>query len=561
MDELQKQQELLKLLKGNEPEEIDRQKLRYALYARKSTQGDEKQASSIEDQVRECMDRISGPQGLNVVRIYEDKFSAKVADTRDAFKQLIQDIKSGKIDGLIAWHPDRLSRNMKEAGTIIDFVDRDLIKDLQFPTFTFENTPAGKMLLGITFVMAKQYSEHLSESVNRGNRRAVGDGEFIGKFKHGYIIDTKRHFQPDQDSFTLVKQMFDMALAGKSQKEIRLWINDQDYKVQKRRGFDSVPHTWSKDDVSDLLRDPHYAGIHKWGKTLVNLNEYYDFEPLIEVDDFLKLNKVDSLNSAKILTINRPKGGNIKSDFLRQLVHCGGCNQSMTSHMTNKRRDGEIYEYRYYYRCDTIDCRLKGKSAKARLVIDEVQKFFSTYFFVTESNYDTFVKNAKVRVKQSQKTMDSEIASLKVRIGNKETSYENLKKLIREDESGKLKGHYDLDAELAEIERLRARYDEVVKLREGAPNSIPEFKEYLKLFQSTPVILGKIRDMKQMDAFIRIFFSNFTITATEKDFRKGSEVSFKLKEPWAGFLDSNDFVRGAGKETLTPGLILGKDAL
>jgi DNA invertase Pin-like site-specific DNA recombinase len=90
----------------------------------------------------------------------------------------------------IAWHPDRLARNMKEAGTIIDLVDRNLIRDLKFPTFTFENTPAGKMLLGITFVMAKQYSEHLSESVDRGNARAIEDAEFIGKCHSEYQVLT-----------------------------------------------------------------------------------------------------------------------------------------------------------------------------------------------------------------------------------------------------------------------------------------------------------------------------------------------------------------------------------
>ena len=107
---------------------------------------------------------------------------------------------------------------MKEAGVIIDLVDRGLIKDLRFATFTFENNPAGKMLLGITFVMAKQYSEHLSESVDRGNKRAIEDAEFIGKFKHGYILDSNRFFQPDPKNFTKVKHMFELALNGKSQR-------------------------------------------------------------------------------------------------------------------------------------------------------------------------------------------------------------------------------------------------------------------------------------------------------------------------------------------------------
>lgn len=228
MPELSSTQKLLELLQAGQPKapgDVDTGAINYALYARKSTTSEDRQASSIEDQVKECMEKVIVPNELNVVKVYEESFSAKIADTREQFKTLINEIENGRIDGLIAWHPDRLARNMKEAGAIIDLVDRGLIKDLRFPTFTFENTPAGKMLLGITFVMAKQYSEHLAESVDRGNKRAIEDGEFIGKFKHGYVVDIERTFQPDPRNFTTVKRMFEMAVEGKSQKQIREWIN------------------------------------------------------------------------------------------------------------------------------------------------------------------------------------------------------------------------------------------------------------------------------------------------------------------------------------------------
>ena len=71
------------------------------------------------------------------------------------------------------------------------------------------------------------------------------------------------------------------------------------------------------------------------------------------------------------------------------------------------------------------------------------------------------------------------------------------------------------------------------------------FKEYLKLFDSTSVILSKIRDMRQMDSLLRIFFSNFTIAPSEGSFRRGSEVTYILKEPREGFLKDGDFVLGA----------------
>ena len=48
-----------------------------------------------------------------------------------------------------------------------------------------------------------------------------------------------------------------------------------------------------------------------------------------------------------------------------------------------------------------------------------------------------------------------------------------------------------------------------------------------------------------MDALIKIFFSNFTITPDKDSFRKGSKVIYELKEPYKGFLENGDFVRGA----------------
>ncbi len=540
-------QKLLELLQAGQPKapgDVDTDTLRYALYVRKSTTSEDRQASSIEDQVRECMEKVVIPNNLNVIKIYEESFSAKVADTRIKFNSLINEIENGHIDGLIAWHPDRLSRNMKEAGAIIDLVDRALIKDLRFPTFTFENTPAGKMLLGITFVMAKQYSEHLAESVDRGNKRAIEDGEFIGKFKHGYVVDENRNFQPDPRGFAAIKNMFTMALEGKSQKDIRLWINNQSYVVQKRLGGEYVAHVWSKDDVSKLLRDPHYVGIHKWGKSLINLVEKYHFEPMITEEEFLKINRIDSLDASKVLAIHSPRP-HAKADLLRGMIYCSECDKTLTSMLIPKRdkETGSIIHARYYYKCETVGCKMFDKSARAGLVIDAAKEFFGQYLFVTKSNYAAFVTEAKKEAKRKQEEFDREIAKHKVLIARMEKLYDRTKELILENPN--MKEHYDLDKHAKEIESLKAEYTRAMKRRDRIKGAIPTFEEYLKLLETTPVILDKIQDMKVMDTLLRIFFSNFTITPGESSFRKGSKVSYKLKEPWEGFVSANDFVRGA----------------
>lgn len=549
MNEDNQRQKLLEILLAGQPKapgDIDTDTITYAIYARKSTTSEDRQATSKEDQIKDCMEKVVVPNNLTIEKIFQESESAKIADVRDEFNKLINEIENGRVDGLIAWHPDRLARNMKEAGTIIDLVDRGLIKDLRFPTFTFENTPAGKMLLGITFVMAKQYSEHLAESVDRGNKRAVADRtEFIGKFKHGYVVDINRTFQPDPRNFTKVKHMFDMAIDGKSQKEIREWINDQGYTVQKLPGGEYVSHHWSKDDVSKLLRDPHYAGIHKWGKNITDLVEAYDFQHMISAEDFFIINKVDSFDSNKILTISRPKSGNIKANLLRGKVYCGSCNKTLTSMIIDKRNKetGEIYESRYYYKCETEECKVEGKSARAKLVVDAAQQFFRDHLFITENNYSYFLEAAKKEAKRKTAEDDGIIARSKVLIANKEKAYEQTKELILK--TPKYAEHYDLDKYSKEIDKMKKDLAIAKKRRDGIQAAVLTFNEYLKLLQTTPVILGKIHDMKAMDTLLRIFFSNFTITPGENGFRKGSKVSYKLNEPWEGFVKSNDFVRGA----------------
>lgn len=564
MSEISTPQSLLELLRAAQPEDklnVDTSTIRYALYARKSTQADDKQAQSIGDQIKDCTERVLIPEGIVPVKIIKEQFSAKEPDTRVKFMELIKDIKAGRINGLIAWHPDRLARNMKDAGEIIDLLDTGTLRDLRFATSTFENNPTGKMLLGISFVLSKQYSEHLSESVIRGNKRLTeDDGVYLGKYKHGYYIDTNRHLIPDENTFTVVQNMFIKRLEGTSQKEILQWINNQGYKV-RRRGKDPEPFKWDKDDVSELLRDTTYTGVLKWGEHsgLVNLVEKYGFVPMIEVKDFLKINKIDSLDSAKITSLTKTKSRDTRANLLNGMVYCGMCKKPLTSMIIDKKKDEKITHAYYYYKCETDSCSMRYKSARASLVLRTAKEFFSTYLFVTKENYKTYVTNAKKEIKRKNTELDSEIARLAKHIGEKHQSYEDAKSVILK--NAELADHFNLQAIKDEEHALRAESIKLTNQRNRSKETIASYEQYLKLIESTPVILDKIQDMEAMDAVLRIFFSNFTITPGSINFKQGSQVTYKLKEPWNGFLSANNFALGASTGTLTLDLFHGKEAL
>jgi DNA invertase Pin-like site-specific DNA recombinase len=186
--------------------------LRYVVYARRSTDEPERQVRSLSDQIAECKDLVES-KSLNVVaKPIQEAESAKEPDIRPKFRQMIEDVKQGKYDGIIAWHPDRLSRNMKDAGELIDLLDKGVIKDLKFCSFTFENTTAGKMLLGIAFVLSKQYSDKLSDDVKRGMRRSIEEGRWLNKPKHGYFKDRNQFLRPDGHNFVIIKIAWKMRM-------------------------------------------------------------------------------------------------------------------------------------------------------------------------------------------------------------------------------------------------------------------------------------------------------------------------------------------------------------
>lgn len=176
LDEVKYKDSLIKYgrlynLKRNKSEDEEDSPVRYVIYARKSTEDKERQVYSIEQQVEECK-RYAKRESLEVVEVLKEEKSAMTAGKREVFSKMLKSLYSKyKYTGIIAWHPDRLARNMKESGEILDMLDKGIIKDLKFPSYTFNNDAAGKMTLSILFAMAKEFSDKLSEDTKRGNSK------------------------------------------------------------------------------------------------------------------------------------------------------------------------------------------------------------------------------------------------------------------------------------------------------------------------------------------------------------------------------------------------------
>lgn len=549
-DDIATTKQLLQMMQtlypNQDPRDIDPTTLRYVIYARKSTKSEERQERSIPDQIADCYLREVDLYGLTVVgKPIREKQSAKEPDIRPKFRQMIDDIKAGKYDGIIAWHPDRLARNMKEAGEIIDLLDKGILKDIRFATSSFENSPTGKMLLGISFVLSKQYSEHLSESVTRGNRRKTEGGVFFADMKHGYYIVDGKLF-PDGNNFILIRQAFEKRLEGWGQKEIANWLNTEGYTIRKKN---KKPKSfrWDKDNISKLFRDTTNAGVLKYGKTFTDLTDFYEFEPVVTVEEFLKINKVKDLSDPKLMSSIMVKSREVtKANLLRGVVHCGFCGKPFSSGITVKKdkETRRILSSRYFYRCENDVCEFKNKSVKARTVIEAAIKFLSEHLFTTQDNYDRYVTDAKEYANTQAKALDSDIASLAKQIGNKKQEYDRSKSIIRDKPA--LAKHYNLDEIEAELKAITADHDKLVKNRKDLKQSILAYSEYLELFENIGVTLGKTHDMGLLDENLKKFFLNFTVKQWGVGKKQRSEVTFNLNEPFAGFIKNDNFVIGRG---------------
>src|SRR5258706_11300934 len=202
----------------------------FFLYARKSTDDEERQVLSIEAQLTELR-AFAKQEKLTVIDELVEKQSAKTPG-RPIFNQMIMRIELGEATGILAWHPDRLARNSVDGGRIIHLLDTNKLCALKFPQFWYENTAQGKFMLNIAFGQSKYYVDSLAENTKRGLRQKIRRGEFPSLAPTGYINDMRtKTIALDKHKSPHIRRAFELYAQGAQRLEdIATYLAQHDIK-------------------------------------------------------------------------------------------------------------------------------------------------------------------------------------------------------------------------------------------------------------------------------------------------------------------------------------------
>lgn len=313
--------------------------IKYCLYARKSTEEDEKQALSIESQVKEMIE-MAIRDNIRIAEIRRESHSAKDSGQRPVFNQLIVDIKKGSFNGIICWAPDRLSRNAGDLGAIVDLMDQGLIKEIRTHGQKFTNSPNEKFLLMILGSQAKLENDHKGENVKRGLRAKCEQGWRPGRPPLGYLHDKyadkgQKKVTIDPKRAPIVKKIFEkMANEELSCRKIHQWlITETDFKTRNGK-----PMPLSL--VQRMIREPFYYGEFEYP---TGSDKWYKggYEPIISKELYTKANER--------LRRNNISRQDCKEFAFTKLMKCGYCGSGITAEEKFKKLiDGSVRRYVYY---------------------------------------------------------------------------------------------------------------------------------------------------------------------------------------------------------------------
>ncbi len=482
---------------------------KFFLYARKSTDVEDKQVLSIEAQITELR-AFAKNEGLEILEELVEKQSAKIPG-RPIFNAMVARIERGEANGILAWHPDRLARNSVDGGRIIYLLDCGHLAILKFPTFWAENTSQGKFMLSIAFGQSKYYVDSLAENTKRGLRQKVRRGEYPSLAPIGYINDVRtKSIVIDKKRASIIRKAFELYAQNNSRLEdISNFLAQSG--IHSKNG-----KRLHRDRISFILSNPFYIGLFRYA------GEVHEgkHQPVVSKKIFDKVHEV-------LKQRGKPKTkGKVEKPFVG-LLRCDECGRMITA---------EIQKGHTYYRCtkknivckqpyireEELDRQLSSLLQKFSLRPDWVaglRKKLSKDEKEAAQSSTAFVQDTREKIKvisvKLQRLLD----------GYLEQDIE--REIYREQKAVLLSEKKSLEEQSTKLEQKRTGW-------------LEPMKEWIKEAENLPKIAQEGNLFEKKVAAKKLFGSNLVLANREARLRAPSGKDSSGQNQWAAVAAAHD---------------------
>lgn len=357
-------------------EQTSSPKIKYFLYARKSSESEDRQVQSIDDQI-DRLRKLANDLNLNVKKIYTEAKSAKKPNNRPVFDEMIQKIENGEADGILCWQINRLSRNPIDSGKISWLLQQGVLKSIQ--TIDRQYLPQDNVLLfSVESGVANQYILDLSKNTKRGLMSKLEKGWQNGIAPLGYLNDRENKIiKTDPERFNVIRKMWDLMLTGNytPPKIMDIANNRWGFRTRRFKKIGGCP--LSRSGIYKIFTNLFYAGIIVHKPSGVQYKG--EHEPMITLEEY---DRVQMLLGKK----GKPRPKTHEFAFTGS-IRCGVCNCLYTAETKRKLlKSGEIHEHTYYHctrRTTKVKCNQR-KNIRAEDLEIMIEKEIEKYTILPE---------------------------------------------------------------------------------------------------------------------------------------------------------------------------------
>ncbi len=309
----------------------------HVIYARKSTDSEDKQVLSIDSQIAELKGHAAR-RGLQVSEVLTEARSAK-APGRPIFGDLMRRVRRGQIEGVLCWKMDRLARNHLDHGAVLQALADGKLKEVITPERVYTSNGNDRFLGNFELGIATKFIDDLRDNVKRGNRARFQQGWPNYRPPAGYLEDRTGPttvIVRDSVNFDLIRRAWDLLLTGtmKPRQILKLLNKDWGYRSRKTPHGGQKPMSFS--GLFGLFSKPYYMGVIQ----LRNGDSYKGaHEPMVTEQEFARAQEI-------LGRPGRPRPVHHEFTF-SGMLRCASCGRAMVGEV-HVKRSGKRY---VYYRC------------------------------------------------------------------------------------------------------------------------------------------------------------------------------------------------------------------